>query len=238
MNLTQKYHVNGITCEGCVAEVTSALLSVTGVKSVDISKRNNSVSITSEENITISSLQAALPSKYLITASKQRTNRSWFNTYKPVLLIFIYLLGLTALYETTTGHLDALRWMRNFMGGFFLTFSFFKILNLYGFKKSYAMYDIIAKKYPNWGYIYAFIELALGVCFIINVHPILVNGITLVVMSLSIIGVLQSVLNKQKIQCACLGDVFDLPMSTVTIIEDGVMIIMSIIMLMNHITYL
>ena len=57
-------------------------------------------------------------------------------------------------------------------------------------------------------------------------------------MSLSIIGVLQSVLNKQKIQCACLGDVFDLPMSTVTIIEDGVMIIMSIIMLMNNITYL
>ena len=46
-------------------------------------------------------------------------------------------------------------------------------------------------------------------------------------MSISIIGVLQSVLNKKKIQCACLGVVFDLPMSTVTIIEDALMIGMS-----------
>ncbi len=50
-------------------------------------------------------------------------------------------------------------------------------------------------------------------------------------MSISFIGVLQSVLNKQKIQCACLGDVFNLPMSTVTIIEDALMIAMSATML-------
>jgi hypothetical protein len=39
--------------------------------------------------------------------------------------------------------------------------------------------------------------------------------------------VLQSVFNKRKIQCACLGAVFNLPMSTVTIIEDAMMIAMS-----------
>jgi len=52
-------------------------------------------------------------------------------------------------------------------------------------------------------------------------------------MTISIIGVLQSVLNKQKIQCACLGAVFNLPMSTVTIIEDGIMILMSAVMLVT-----
>jgi hypothetical protein len=50
-------------------------------------------------------------------------------------------------------------------------------------------------------------------------------------MSVSIIGVLESVLNKKKIQCACLGAVFNLPMSTVTIIEDALMITMSATML-------
>jgi hypothetical protein len=54
-------------------------------------------------------------------------------------------------------------------------------------------------------------------------------------MSISIIGVLQSVLNKQKIKCACLGDVFNLPMSTITIIEDALMIGMSLIMLIKMI---
>ena len=54
-------------------------------------------------------------------------------------------------------------------------------------------------------------------------------------MSISIIGVLQSVLNKKKIQCACLGAVFNLPMSTVTIIEDALMIVMSGIMILKMI---
>ena len=55
-------------------------------------------------------------------------------------------------------------------------------------------------------------------------------------MSVSIIGVLQTVLNKQKIKCACLGDVFNLPMSEVTIIEDGLMIVMSLSMVIMYLS--
>ena len=119
------------------------------------------------------------------------------------------------------------------MGGFFLVFSFFKLLNLRGFADSYSMYDILAKRWYNWAYVYAFTELILGICFISGYQPIATNTITLIVMSISIIGVLQSVFNKRTIKCACLGDVFNLPMSTITIIEDGLMIIMSGFMLIN-----
>ncbi len=232
MDVTKKYHVSGMTCGGCAAQVKSALLAVNGIKSVAVSKEDDSALIISENSIKTSLLQEVLPTKYLITVPSQVKNRSWLDTYKPILLIFIYLIGLTGLYEITMDDLDAFRWMRNFMGGFFLTFSFFKILNLKGFKESYAMYDIIAKKYSNWGYIYAFTELALGVAFFINFAPLYINCATLIIMSLSIIGVLQSVFNKEKLKCACLGDVFDLPMSTVTIIEDSIMIIMSLVMLL------
>ena len=93
------------------------------------------------------------------------------------------------------------------------------------------MYDIIARKFPTWGYIYAFTELLLGIAFLTNFNPIITNSVAFVVMSVSIIGVLQTVLNKKAIKCACLGDVFNLPMSTVTIIEDGLMMIMSLCML-------
>jgi hypothetical protein len=95
------------------------------------------------------------------------------------------------------------------------------------------MYDIVAKQWSGWGYIYAFIELALGIAFLTSYSPILTNSITFVVMSVSIIGVLQSVFNKRKIKCACLGDIFNLPMSTITIIEDALMIGMSGIMLIT-----
>jgi hypothetical protein len=125
--------------------------------------------------------------------------------------------------------------MQYFMAGFFLVFSFFKLLNLKGFAESYVMYDVLAKRIPVWAYIYAFVELGLGIAYLINFNPFITNSITFIVMSISIVGVLQSVLNKKKIQCACLGAVFNLPMSTVTIIEDALMIAMSGIMILKMI---
>ena len=95
------------------------------------------------------------------------------------------------------------------------------------------MYDIVAKKIPVWGFIYPFVELSLGIAYAMNFQPVATNIITLLVMSVSIIGVLQSVLNKRRIKCACLGAVFNLPMSSITIIEDALMIVMSAIMLLT-----
>lgn len=95
--------------------------------------------------------------------------------------------------------------MNNFMAAFFLVFSFFKLLDIKGFAESYSTYDIIAKKWPGWGYVYAFIELGLGIAYLVNFNPLLTNAVTFTVMSISIVGVLQSVLRKRKIQCACLG---------------------------------
>jgi hypothetical protein len=121
------------------------------------------------------------------------------------------------------------------MAGFFLTFSFFKLLDLKGFAESYFSYDIIARRWMGWGYVYAFIELGLGISFLTRVNTLLTNIVTFIVMSISIIGVLKSVLNKRKIKCACLGAVFNIPMSTVTIIEDALMIAMSLVMVITEI---
>jgi hypothetical protein len=55
--------------------------------------------------------------------------------------------------------------------------------------------------------------------------------ITLIVMLFSSIGVILAVTNKQKIRCACLGTGFNLPMTTVTIIEDLLMAAMAALML-------
>ena len=229
------YNLFGMTCSSCEAKVRSALLNVSNVKDVKVSKEDNIVKIQTETRISILDLQNALESKYKISANEISTtkkyNNYWLDTYKPVILIFSYIFCASAIIEIMNNNIDFVRWMRHFMSGFFLTFSFFKLINLKGFKDSYMMYDIIAQKIPNWGYIYAFTELFLGILFLVNFNPTITSGITFIIMTVSIIGVLKSVLNKKEIKCACLGDVFNLPMSTVTIIEDGLMIIMSLIML-------
>ncbi len=220
-----------MTCESCEAKVKSSLLMVENVLSVEVSKDENLASITMDKHIALDKFQKALPEKYRITAlehneMKEQT-KGWLETYKPILLIFFYISLLTLLVQFSNEKFDVMNWMRHFMAGFFFVFSFFKMLNLKGFAESYVMYDVVAKRFPAWAYIYAFTELALGIAFLYNLNPIITNSITLVVMSISIIGVVKSVLDKKKIQCACLGAVFNLPMSTVTIIEDALMIAMS-----------
>lgn len=148
-------------------------------------------------------------------------------TYKPLLIILAYLLGITVLVEVRAGAFDGMRAMSTFMAGFFLTFSFFKLLDIPGFASSYRMYDIVAKRMPAYGSVYPFIELALGVAYLTGWNPVATNVLTLIVMGISLVGVVQSVLNKSKIRCACLGSVFNLPMTTVTIAEDGLMLAMA-----------
>ena len=157
--------------------------------------------------------------------------KSWFQTYKPILLLVAYILFVTLGVEYVRDGFEVMRWMSNFMAGFFLSFSFFKLLNLREFANTYSTYDIIASRWRPWAYVYAFIELALGVAFLTGFDMLTTNIVTFFVMSISIIGVIRSVTNKRKIKCACLGAVFDLPMSTVTIIEDALMIAMSGLMI-------
>ena len=154
-----------------------------------------------------------------------------FSTYKPLILVFGYILLVAILVEINDGEWGWHRFMSHFMAGFFLVFSFFKMLDLRGFASSYAMYDVLAKKLPIYGYIYPFIELVLGSLYLLGYRPMLVNIITLLVMLFSSIGVILAVTNKQKIRCACLGTGFNLPMTTVTIIEDLLMAAMAALML-------
>jgi hypothetical protein len=95
------------------------------------------------------------------------------------------------------------------------------------------MYDLLAKRIPQYGYIYPFIELVLGIGYLLDGNNTLLNGITFVVMAFSTLGVVIAVSNRQKIRCACLGAVFNLPMSTVTIVEDVLMAAMALWMLLS-----
>ncbi|QBZ98321.1 heavy-metal-associated domain-containing protein [Flavobacterium sangjuense] len=235
--MVHKYQITGMTCTSCEAKVKSDLLMTENVTDVSVSKEDNSATITMSKHVALSDLQKNLNPKYSISAINHseitEQAKSWFETYKPILLIFFYIGLVTLLIQLKNESFRSMEWMRHFMVAFFLVFSFFKLLNLKGFVESYVMYDVIAKRLPIWGYIYAFTELGLGIAFLIDFNPLFTNVVTFIVMSVSIIGVLQSVLNKRKIQCACLGAVFNLPMSQVTIIEDAIMIGMSGIMILN-----
>ena len=155
--MTHTYKVTGMTCGNCEAKVKSNLLMLPGVTEVEVSKENQSATITMDKHIPISTFQNALDKKYSITATEhsevREQTKCWLHTYKPILLIFGYITTLTILLTSKHNGIDVMAAMNIFMAGFFLTFSFFKMLDLRGFSESYSMYDIVAKKLKVWGLI-------------------------------------------------------------------------------------
>ncbi|MDI1234296.1 MAG: heavy metal-associated domain-containing protein [bacterium] len=235
--MTHTYKISGMTCGNCAATIKSQLLKMPDVVSAEISLENKVATIVMGKHIATYELQAAISptKKYIITednATMKVETRSWLETYKPILLIFLFITGITLLIMNANPYFNLMQWMNQFMAGFFFVFSFFKMLDIKGFSESFSMYDIIAKHFKLWGYVYVFIELGLGIAFLLNFNPFLTNLFTLIFMTIGNIGVIQSIINKRKIQCACLGAVFNLPMSTVTVIEDGIMMVMSGVMLL------
>jgi len=242
--MVQEYIISGMTCQNCVVHVKGALESMSDVIAAEVKLDAPQLTLETKEPIDLSVLDKNI-GKYSIQKfapvqvgifepiGNIEETRTFIQTYKPLLLIVFFLLLTSLLAQFPFDAFSGKLWMRHFMAGFFIVFSFFKFLNLTGFVNSYAMYDVVASKWRGWGFVYPFVELGLGLMYLTNVFPTFTNIATIIILGVSSIGVIQSNLNKRKIKCACLGDIFNLPMSTVTIVEDVAMVLMAVGMLIT-----
>jgi copper chaperone CopZ len=224
--------VDGMTCGKCRAKVEAALEALSPGASVTLDPPQATFK-SSVDMVAANTALAGLGNYRLSQPENAHfaiETKSWIATYWPLLLIAAFIT--VASFAGTAGSgMVFHNWMINFMAGFFLVFSFFKLLDVRGFADAYSNYDLIAINWKPWGLIYPFVELGLGFAYLFRFELTLTNWIALIVMSVSILGVLRSVSRKETIRCACLGTVLNLPMSTVTIVEDGLMIAMAAMML-------
>lgn len=236
MNLPQTFPLTGMSCGSCVAKITARLQEHPDITEVTVTLTPPQARI-----VTRAALSSAEVSEWLQPLGKYRVAEEAApampatalpaksaQTYKPLLILLAYLLLVIIAASIASGHFQLMEAMRLFMGGFFIAFSFFKMLDLRGFADAYRSYDLVAKAWPGYGFVYPFIELALGLAYLAAWQPFGVNLATAVIMGISLLGVIKAVTSRQTIRCACLGTVFNLPMSTVTIIEDGLMILMAV----------
>ena len=240
-HLTVTYGLTGLHCGACVKKVSQALEPLAGSVEVSLSPMQVTLTDPTADESTIKKIVEAAGSYELVSGStigqlpvNASSQAGWLQTYKPLLLIVAYILVASVLLQVGLvglAGLDAMETMRYFMAGFFLVFSFFKLLDLNAFADAYSGYDLLASRWRNWGLIYPFFELFLGLAYLSNFNPLLTNWVTLALMSFSALGVIKAVANKTQIECACLGTVFKLPMTTVTIVEDVGMVLMAVLML-------
>jgi hypothetical protein len=164
---------------------------------------------------------------------EKETTTSVLVKYRPLIIIILLILLMCAAFQFASGRFDSAMFMRHFMGLFFVIFSMFKLINIDGFQKGFLMYDILAKNYPAYGYLYPFVELALGLAYLSNSLPMFTNLVTFIVMTISSIGVIKSIKSGMNLKCACLGTILNVPLSTVSIIENVGMGLMAAGMLLK-----
>ncbi len=206
-----EFAISGMTCNGCRSKVENTLVALLPDVVVTLDPPRAVTSAT----VGVDQINAALSSIGKYRASQEAfAGPSWIATYYPLLLV----MALIAVVPLATG--TFMGWMMGFMAGFYIVFGAFKLLDVPAFARSYAQYDIIAKYVPAWGYAYPFVELALGFGFLFWFDMRVLSWIALVLSLVGAVGVIRANLSKQTIECACLGTVFKLPMSVVTIIEN------------------
>ena len=248
MNLT--YTITGMTCGGCAAKVKSAFLKHPDVLAAEVSHQEGTAKVQADSKPDRTNLDKLLADAgdYHITevaeksTSKEDTHShtsaiaeqeslSTWDTYKPLVLIFLFVSGIAAIAAFDAQAFSWHQWMRYFMAGFFIVFSFFKFLDLKGFASSYAMYDLLAKQWKGYGYVYPFLELGLGVLYLTAINLPATHVATIVIMGFSSIGVIRNMLSPNQVHCACLGTIFKLPLGNVTLVEDLLMVAMAGVML-------
>jgi len=234
-----------MTCAACVDRVTQALRGVSGVEDAVVRLNPPRAEVRTRVSILNGMLQQAveragpyglapitdatadLSTPGMAENAPDEAKPSFY----PLLLVVGYIAGVAVVSQLAHSGWSWHSFMNDFMAGFFLVFSFFKLLDLRGFADAYRSYDIVARAWKPWGFVYPFLELSLGIAYLAGWNPRATNIITVVLMLVGSIGVLRALLGRTSIRCACLGTAIKLPMTTVTLIEDLGMAAMAAAML-------
>ena len=242
--MTHTYNINGMTCGGCKASVEKYLGNVDNVTKVIANVEKAEAEVTMNSHVATETLQKALPEKYTLSNKETKNvfqmasqpmesteQKTKLQQLQPLLLILFYIATASVLLHYKNWYGNAV--MLDFMGLFFIVFSFFKMLDLKNFPESFKMYDPLAKRISIYGWIYPFIETALGLMFLMRFEIEIALIATLIILSITTVGVTKTLLDKKSIRCACLGTALKLPMTEATFIENAIMIVMAIVMLIN-----
>lgn len=221
---------------GCQKTVTEKINEISGIHTVSVDLESGKAVIDADRMLTSEEISEQIGSKYTVQQEASilegKKPLSKIKQLTPLLLIFTYLLAGT-FFLIHKFQLSNDNGMTLFMGLFFVVFSFFKFLDYKGFPDSFRRYDPLAKKVPLYAKVYPFIETLLGIAFLLEWQLRIALLATVVVLSITTIGVLRSLLQKAQIECACLGTALKLPMTEATLIENGIMLVMSFYLLLS-----
>jgi len=151
-------------------------------------------------------------------------------SYRPVVALFIMsaLAAMAASYAVSGQVLTVLaaEW---FIGFSMVVLSLLKLQNIETFSTMFLNYDLLARRWLPYGYIYPFAEGLAGVLMIAHALNWLSVPIALFIGVVGAVSVFKAVyIDKRELKCACVGGSSNVPLGFVSLTENLMMIAMAV----------
>ena len=156
-------------------------------------------------------------------------------TYRPVIAVFAMtaLLALAASYAAF-GNALTVRTAEWFIAFSMVVLAILKLQNVEAFSTMFLNYDLLAKRWVRYGYIYPFAEAGAGVLMVAGALHWLSIPVALFIGSIGAVSVFKAVyIDKREIKCACVGGDSNVPLGFVSLTENLMMVAMAVWMLVS-----
>ena len=156
-------------------------------------------------------------------------------TYQPVLAVFAvtFPMALTASWAILGG-LEIIRVIELFIAFSMCVLGILKLQDLMSFATGFVQYDLLARRYVPYSYIYPFVEAGAGILMIAGILTWLAAPAALIVSTIGAVSIIKAAyIEKRDLNCACVGGGSEVPLGFISLTENLMMMAMSIWMLVK-----
>lgn len=151
-------------------------------------------------------------------------------SYRPVIALFAMtaLMALAASYAVSGAPFTglALQW---FIAFSMVVLALLKLQNIEAFATMFLNYDLLARRWVPYSYIYPFAEGLAGVLMIAGVLNWLSIPIALTIGTIGAASVVKAVyIDKRELKCACVGGSSNVPLGFISLTENLIMVGMAL----------
>ncbi|WP_420453626.1 glutaredoxin family protein [Ilumatobacter sp.] len=157
-------------------------------------------------------------------------------SYRPVLSLF----AITFLMAAGAAWIAEDRWISERTFEWFVAFTmcglgYLKIRDVESFSTMFLNYDLLARRWVPYSYVYPYAETGAGILMIATVLTWISVPVALFIGSVGAASVVKAVwIDGRELRCACVGGSSDVPLGFVSFTENAAMIAMAIWMGAKH----
>lgn len=156
-------------------------------------------------------------------------------SYKPVIAVFsMTALMALAASQAAYGTPFTVRAAEWFIAFSMCVLAILKLQNVESFATMFLNYDLLARRWVPYGYVYPFAEALAGVLMVAGVLKVIAVPVALFIGGIGAVSVFYAVyIQKRELKCACVGGGSNVPLGFISLTENVMMVAMAVWMMVR-----